>query len=125
MTDRTGISTRLPLTPLSFEVLLSLADSPRHGYGIIKEIEERTAAPLPSSTGTLYLALQRLVKEGLVEGVEDGRGKRGRTYRLTSLGREVAAAEADRLASLVGSARRKELLSDTGLDAALQPGERR
>lgn len=112
---------RLPLTPLSFEVLLSLADGARHGYGIIKEIEARTGEPLRSSTGTLYLALQRLVKEGLVEvaGSSGGPATRGRTYALTALGREVAVAEADRLAGLVGDARRKRLLSEGELAAAL------
>lgn len=115
----------LPLTPLSFEVLLSLADRPRHGYGIIKEIEGRTGAPLPSSTGTLYLAVQRLVKEGLIEPAGAGEGKRGRSYSLTELGRAVAVAEADRLASLVGNARRKALLSDAGLEAALAPDPER
>lgn len=112
------VHSKLPLTPLSFEVLLSLADGARHGYGIIKEIEERTGSPLPSSTGTLYLALQRLVKEGLVEAATTGEGKRGRIYSLTELGRRTAVAEADRLAALVGDARRKALLTAPELEDA-------
>lgn len=117
------VDEHLPLTPLSFDVLLSLVDGSRHGYGMIKEIEARTGEPLKSSTGTLYLALERLVKQGLIEVVEaEGKGARGRTYALSDLGRAVAAAEADRLASLVGDARRKRLLSDGALAAALDAG---
>ncbi|MFW6198350.1 MAG: PadR family transcriptional regulator [Acidobacteriota bacterium] len=114
------VGEHLPLTPLSFDVLLSLGDGPRHGYGMIKEIEGRTGEPLASSTGTFYLALKRLLKEGLIEVVEaTGKGARGRSYALTELGRAVAVAEADRLASLVGDAHRKKLLSDAALAAAL------
>jgi len=102
----------LPLTPLSFEILLSLADGARHGYGIIKEVEERSGEPLRSSTGTLYLAIQRLQKSGLLAAAEENGAKasRGRTYGLTQLGREVASAEAARLAARVSDARLKLLL---------------
>lgn len=113
-------ASKLPLTPLSFEILLSLADGERHGYGIIKEIEARTGEPLRSSTGTLYLALQRLVKEGLVGECGAEGSRRSRAYSLTELGRSVAAAEADRLAFLVGDARRKKLLSESSLSDALR-----
>lgn len=105
----------LPLTPLSFEVLLSLADGPLHGYGIMKEAEDRTGEPFPSSTGTLYLAIQRLVKDGLLAVAEKkaaggSRGGRGRAYGLTPLGRAVATAEAERLAARVRDAAHKALL---------------
>lgn len=105
----------LPLTPLSFEILLSLADGPLHGYGIMKEAEDRTGEPFPSSTGTLYLAIQRLLKDGLlaVAATAAGggsRGGRGRAYALTPLGREVAVAEAERLAARVRDAAHKSLL---------------
>lgn len=110
--NRTVAADFLPLTPLSFEILLSLADRARHGYGIIKEVEERSGEPLRSSTGTLYLAIQRLQKNGLLAASEENSAKasRGRTYELTRLGREVAAAEAARLAARVSDARLKRLL---------------
>lgn len=114
----------LPLTPLSFEILLSLADRPRHGYGIIKEAEERSGQPFASSTGTFYLAIQRLSKDGLLSVVPRPRGKgsRGRTYGLTELGRQVAVAEATRLAARVRDAHRKALLTN---DAAADAGRTR
>jgi DNA-binding PadR family transcriptional regulator len=111
----------LPLTPLSFEIMLSLADGARHGYGIIKEVEERSGEPLRSSTGTLYLAIQRLQKNGLlaVAAQTGAKASRGRTYVLTPLGRKVAAAEAERLAARVHDARLKFLLpGDAASEAA-------
>ena len=57
----------LPLTPLAFRVLLALADTERHGYGIIREVETRTDGLIKLRTGTLYTLLQRLLDEDLVE----------------------------------------------------------
>jgi len=105
----------MALTPLTFDILLTLVDEARHGYGIIREIEARSGAESAPSTGALYLALQRLEVEGLIE--EDrgrrpaGEDRRRRYYRITRTGRETAAAEAGRLAGLVTAARRKKLLT--------------
>lgn len=57
----------LPLTPLAFQVLLALADGDRHGYAIIREVEERTDGVIKLRTGTLYTLLQRLLEEALIE----------------------------------------------------------
>jgi len=110
----------LPLTPLSFEILIALADEPRHGYGIIKEIEARTGKPLKSSTGTLYLAIHRLDEAGLIVESDDAAAgaSRRRYYRLTELGQEVVAAEAERLALLLGVARQKDMLPSKSLLSA-------
>ena len=118
----------LPLTPLSFQILLAIADGPRHGYGIIKEIETRTGRPLKSSTGTLYLAIQRLEQEELIAetddpGTQDSGDSRRRYYDLTALGQEVAAAEARRLLGLVGIARQKRLLSAKALSVLSGSGK--
>jgi DNA-binding PadR family transcriptional regulator len=115
----------LPLTPLSFEILLALADEPRHGYGIIKEIEARTGKPLKSSTGTLYLAIRRLEDGELItEADVAGEGaSRRRYYRLTALGKEVVAAEAERLANLLGVARQKDMLPSESLLSAAESRE--
>jgi DNA-binding PadR family transcriptional regulator len=114
---------RLPLTPLSFQILVALADGPRHGYGIIKEIEAVTGEAFPSSTGTLYLAIERLEHEGLIEK-EKSSDRRRRFYRLTALGRETAAGETRRLATLVGVARGKKLVGGRRFDALLLPKKR-
>jgi DNA-binding PadR family transcriptional regulator len=104
------------MTALTFEILLALADAPRHGYGIIKEIEARFGAAAAPSTGALYLALQRMEAEGLIEPAPDETAasddKRRRYWSITPRGREAAAAESERWAARVAVARRKELLAE-------------
>ncbi len=56
----------LPLTPFAFQVLLALADGARHGYAIIKEVEERSGGAVRLRTGTLYTLLQRLMEQELI-----------------------------------------------------------
>ena len=110
---RTEPEAFLPLTPLSYHILLALADQARHGYGIIKEIEAGTAGATSPSTGALYLALQRMEAEGLVQEAAAQRGEmddpRRKYYRLTALGRRVAVAESRRLTELVALAAEKRL----------------
>lgn len=101
------------LTPLTYQILVALADEPRHGYGIIKEIEDRSGAGSAPSTGALYLALQRMEQSGLIEEApaEDaGADARRRYYRLSGKGLEQAEDESRRLARLVSGARAKNLL---------------
>ena len=108
----------LPLTPLAFHALLALADGERHGYGIIREVDERTDGLIKLRTGTLYTLLQRLFDEALIEesdarpAAEDDDSRR-KYYRLTALGRAVVEAEARRLEMLLGEARRKQVLGRT------------
>lgn len=113
----------LPLTPLSLQILVALADAPRHGYGILKEIEGSSRGPFRSSTGTLYLAIQRLEQEGLIEEdrEHESADARRRYYRLTGLGREVATAESGRLATLLDVSRSKGLLGDRPVDGLPEP----
>jgi DNA-binding PadR family transcriptional regulator len=103
------------ITPLTYEILLALADAPRHGYGIIKEIELRVGADSAPSTGALYLALQRMEAEGLIEESErrpaPSEDQRRRYWRITVRGREIAEAESERLAALVAVARSKALIA--------------
>ena len=56
---RPAPDTFLPLTPVAFEILLALAEDPRHGYDIMLEIERRTAGRVSLNPGTLYRALDR------------------------------------------------------------------
>jgi DNA-binding PadR family transcriptional regulator len=101
----------LPLTPVVFEIALSLAAGERHGYEIMQDVERRTDGAIVLHPGTLYRALGRLLDQGLIEelaerpdaNVDD---ERRRYYRLTALGHAVARAEVDRLASQVSAARR-------------------
>jgi len=104
----------LDLTPIGFEVLLSLAGGPLHGYGIKLDIEERTAGALSLGSGTLYQAIQRLEREGLIAESRDSDARsdarRGRTYCLEPHGRTSLAHHLERLSRAVDYARARKLL---------------
>lgn len=88
------------LTPTVFHILLALTDKERHGYEIIKQIEKDTEGSVKLLTGTLYLALKRLVELGHIEEVEqhvhvvaDGGDQRRKYYRLTGKGQGALEKE--------------------------------
>ena len=116
MTSREpSVNDLLPLQPATFHILMALADADRHGYAIIQEIAERTDGLISMRTGTMYLLLQRMVADGLIEESSsrpkaDEDDERRRYYVVTPLGRSVATAEAKRLEAMVGQARRKQVL---------------
>jgi DNA-binding PadR family transcriptional regulator len=116
---RPALARFLPLSPVAFDILLALGDDERHGYGILQEAAARGGGEMALRPGTLYRAIARLLHEGLIEESEerpapDLDDERRRYYRLTSLGREVAAAEARRLAALLRAARAKKILGRAG-----------
>ncbi len=112
--DRQDVAALLPLPPATFHILLALAASDRHGYGIIQDVEARTDGALRLSPGTLYRTIQRLLEQGLI--VEPKRradpldDPRRRYYRITPLGTAAARAETRRLAHLVRLAKVAGLL---------------
>ena len=97
------------MTEQAFLVLTSLADGPRHGYGVIRDVEQISGGDVVLRPGTLYGVLDRLSDEGLVEldreEVENGRLRR--YYRLTGPGRGALAAEAARRAEHARAAIRR------------------
>ncbi|HXQ69875.1 MAG TPA: PadR family transcriptional regulator [Pyrinomonadaceae bacterium] len=106
----------LPLTPATFHILLALADRERHGYDIMREVDEQTEGKVRLGPGTLYGSIKRLLSDGLVQELDERPDpelddERRRYYRLTDFGFRVAAAEAERLAQLVKAAKSKKLLS--------------
>ena len=105
----------LPLTPISFEILLALLEGERHGYAILQTVEARLKATLPLRTGTVYRALARLMDEELIARGDDSASEdpRRRYYRITAHGRSVAKAEARRLADQVAAARARRLLPES------------
>jgi DNA-binding PadR family transcriptional regulator len=102
----------LPLTEAAFHVLLALADGPKHGYLILKDVEERTSGAVRLSTGTLYGLIKRFLDDELIVESRPAAGDddRRRPYKLTALGRDVAELEAQRLERLVRAARGVKLL---------------
>ena len=113
------VDSLLPLTPLSYHVLLALVESDRHGYAILRDIEERAAGAVRPGTGTLYAAIQRLVDEGALEESTARRASdddaRRRYYRLTAFGRALARAETLRLARLLDAPSARALVPELRL----------
>ena len=106
----------IPLSPSVYHILLALAEGARHGYAIMKDVEDRSDGRVLLSTGTLYAAIKRLLEGGLIEETDrrpsaDEDDRRRRYYVLTGFGREVARAETLRMAELVGAAREKRLVT--------------
>src|SRR5579875_1153790 len=99
-------SALLPLTPAVFHILLALADSERHGYSILREIERYTDGQLRLGATTLYRSIKQMLSAGLIVEVNERPDpalddERRRYYRLTDFGRCVAAAETRRLEQIV------------------------
>lgn len=104
-----------PLPNTAFQILLALAGEDLHGYGIMRQVEAQTDGQLRLGPGTLYSSVQSLLEEGLIAELDrpasqDGSGERRRYYRLTPGGKKLARAEAERLASLLREARKKDIL---------------
>ena len=100
----------LPLKPLVFQVLLALSDSDRHGWSLVREVQQRTGGDrvLPAN---FYRTLRAMLAEGLIE--ETGRNDDRRYFRATTLGRDAARLEARRLQELLSDARTRRLLRKT------------
>ncbi len=107
----------LPLTPAVFHILLALADQERHGYAIMQEIAVVTGGRFQMGPGTLYGSIKRMIAAKLIEESDERPDlvlddERRRYYRLTDFGRRVAAAEAQRLTTLVRIAQQKHMIEE-------------
>jgi DNA-binding PadR family transcriptional regulator len=91
----------LPLTEATYYVLVSLVE-PRHGYSIMQNVAALTGGEVRIGPGTLYGALNNLLKQGLIErsGDEETEGERRKTYGLTPLGRSIVLLECERVETL-------------------------
>jgi DNA-binding PadR family transcriptional regulator len=97
-----------PLTETVLLILLSLAEQPRHGYSILKDVEQMSDGRVVLSTGTLYGALRRLLDDRWIERFQDEDTSRGKqAYRLTSLGRGNLQGEVARMKQLTKLASRR------------------
>ncbi len=106
----------IPLRPVVFAILLILNEEERHGYGIMQEVPKRASGRSVLGPGTLYRTLKEIQELGLIEPsghrpAPEQDDERRRYYRLTPFGKQVAAAEAARMATLVRDAQAGDLLS--------------
>jgi DNA-binding PadR family transcriptional regulator len=96
----------LPLKPRVFMILAVLQEGSCHGYGILKQMKERSDGAMRMDAGLLYRTLARLLEQGVVRDAPervDPHDARRRYYELTDFGAEVLAAEAHRQRELLGS----------------------
>lgn len=104
-----------PLPSAAFQILLALAAEDLHGYGIMRQVAEQTGGRIRLGPGTLYSSVRVLLENGLIEELparEDAHAadERRRYYRLSTAGRKLARAEAERLAEVLRVARARKLL---------------
>jgi DNA-binding PadR family transcriptional regulator len=94
-----------PLTEPVLLILLSLAERPRHGYALLKDIETLSDERVRLSTGTLYGALRRLLEDQWIERFDQADATRDKqAYRLTAAGRRQLEWEYGRLRQLTRAA---------------------
>jgi DNA-binding PadR family transcriptional regulator len=109
------IDRHLPLKPLVFQILIALADDERHGWSLVRDVQQRGGFRriMP---GNFYRTLRTMLSQGFIaesreRPAADEDDERRRYFRLTPLGARVAEAEARRLEALVLEARSKRLLA--------------
>ena len=100
----------IPLKTQWFHIMLSLAGGEQHGYGIMREVLNRTHGKVRLWPATLYGSIKRLIEAELIEESDERPAPelddaRRRYYRLTTLGRHVLDAECERLQELVRTIR--------------------
>lgn len=89
------------MTETAFYILLSLKE-PRHGYGIIKNVETMTNGRLVLGSGTIYGTLTKMQRDGVISVYADE--KRKKIYEVTELGKALMQQEIDRLNELYENA---------------------
>ena len=104
--EKTSAQSLLPLPLPVFHMLLALSEGERHGYALKREILRRTNGKLNLGSGALYGSIGRMLDQGLIEESDERPDlhlddERRRYYRITTLGRRAAQAEAVRLQQLV------------------------
>lgn len=106
-------TTETPLTEATYFILLSLAPKPKHGYAIMKEVQELSESRVVLSTGTLYGALKRLLDQGWIVRLEEPAAedtvRDRKVYKLSEHGRRILKEEIARLQKLLMVADRRML----------------
>ena len=111
---QTGPRDRLPLKDLEFQILLALMEGERHGWSIVKELQEQRYGRRRILPGSFYRTLNGMLEEDLTEESERQEAtntgdERRKYFKLTDFGIAVCLAEVDRLEALVVRARSMEI----------------
>ena len=106
----------LPLPVAHLHILMALATGDKHGYAIMQEVEVLTEGAVTMGPGTLYGAVKKMLKSGLVEESDERPDpelddERRRYYRITGLGGRVLEAEVSRMEQLARTARARQVIA--------------
>jgi DNA-binding PadR family transcriptional regulator len=94
-----------PLSEPVLLILLSLAEKPRHGYALMRDIEALSGGRVRLGTGTLYGALRRLLEDAWIERfAQEDTSREKQAYKLTAAGRRQLQWELDRMRQLTRAA---------------------
>lgn len=89
----------LPLTETTYYILLALLQ-PAHGYLIMQKIEELSNQQVNIAAGTLYGAIENLLKQKLIQSVKS-EDKRRKVYVITERGKEVLHLDFERMNHMI------------------------
>ena len=106
--------TQASMTPAMLHILLAIAGGAQHGYGIMREVSERTGGATELGAGTLYRSIKKMLEAGWIAEVDEASdnslGPARRQYQVTAAGREVASGEVAQLHGIVEWARAARLV---------------
>jgi len=113
MTIDKKVKKYLPLTEATYYILISLVE-PLHGYGIMQNVEDISKGEVKLGPGTLYGALSKLEKQGLIIKTDEIDSERRKYYSITEFGKQVVKLEFLRLKKLVEIS--KDIIKDMGVE---------
>ena len=105
----------VPLPSATLHILVALMTGEKHGYGIMRDVEDVSDGHVRMGPGTLYGSIKRMLADGLIEESAERPDaelddQRRRYYRLTPAGRAAARAEIERLRQLLAAAEATSLV---------------
>jgi DNA-binding PadR family transcriptional regulator len=104
-------NSNVSLTPQIFYILLSLATKERHGYEIMKQVENDSKGKVKLGPGTLYGAIKRMLEEKLIVELDTTHSRR-KYYKLTVKGRAIFSSELQRYQEAVELAKQRSLFAN-------------
>ena len=104
-----------PLTPAVLHILLALSTKNRHGYAIMKQVDEDSQGKVKMGPGTLYGSIGRMIEAGLIRQSDkkidpEMDDQRRVYYGITALGQKALAAELERCREIMAVATQRRLV---------------
>lgn len=106
------------LPKVAFSILLALSLRERHGYEIIKQVEEDSSGRMKLGPGALYTSIKQLLKRGLINEVKHKSSNRRRYYELSAQGQRALESEMEYYENAVALSKKRQKLNPTKNNAA-------